>query len=144
MAIPLLGVLPKILQAAAKILGLDKVSDVVDALTKNSLTPEQQVALDAAAKEYSKDMRQLDIEEMKAVMSEAIAMIESPDKYVARARPTGLYVAYAATTALCIAAILNLPLDRTLILELILPLYGAQGYYMHLRTKEKMNGNGGD
>lgn len=142
MGIPLLGLIPKIIKAAAGILGVDSVKDVVDAIEGNKLTTDQRVALDAAAKQYEVEMRQIDTEQMKQFVSEAVAEITSPDKYTSRARPTGLYMAYALSLLVAIAMIAKIPIDRALIAEIILPMYSAAGYYMFLRTKEKMNGNG--
>lgn len=144
MGIPLLGLIPKIIKTAASILGVDSVKDVVDAIEGNKLTPDQRVALDTAAKTYEVEMRQIDTEQMKQFVSEAVAEITSSDKYTSRARPTGLYMAYALSLLVAIAMIAKIPVDRALIAEIILPMYSAAGYYMFLRTKEKMNGNGGD
>jgi len=141
---PLLGLLPKLIKTAAGILGVDSVKDVVDTLQNNKLTPEQRVALETALQQHEKEMRALDIEELKQVMSETSLMIQSDDKFVKRARPTGLYVAYACSVAMTVALIAQVHIDPTAILTLMGPLYGAQGYYMHLRTKEKMNGGSGD
>lgn len=144
MAFPLIGLLPKLLKTAGSILGVDSVKDVIDTLQNNKLTPEQRVQLELATKEYEKEMRQYDIEELKTVMSETSLMIQSDDKFVKRARPTGLYVAYACSIAMTVALIAHVKVDPTAILTLMGPLYGAQGYYMHLRTKEKMNGGSSD
>lgn len=141
MSIPILGPVLKIIKAAAGILGVDSVKDVFDAISKDKLTPEQRVALETAVLEQQKEMRQLDIEELKQVMSETSLMIQSEDNYVKRARPTGLYVAYACSIAMTIALLTGTTIDAVAILTLMGPLYGAQGYYMHLRTKEKMNDN---
>lgn len=134
MAIPIISLIPKIIKTAANVLGLSSINDVVDAITNNRMTPEQRVALELAMKEHEREMLEL-------VMSETNLMIASEDNYVKRARPTGLYVAYAISLGLAIALVLGVKVDATAILTLCGPLYGAQGYYMHLRTKEKMNGN---
>lgn len=144
MGFPIIGIAAKIIKAAAGVLGVDSVKDVVDAIQGNKLTPEQRLAIETATQEHEKEMRQLDIEELKEVMSETSLMIQSNDKYVARARPTGLYVAYSCSIAMVIALITGTHIDAAAILTLMGPLYGAQGYYMHLRTKEKMNGGNGD
>ena len=144
MAIPLLGLLPKVIKTAASILGIDSVKDIVDTLQGNKVTPEQQLALQTAMQEHEKDMRALDLDELKSVLSETNLMIQSDDKFVKRARPTGLYVAYACSLAMVAALISGAHMDAAAILTLMGPLYGAQGYYMHLRTKEKMNGGSGD
>lgn len=142
--IPLLGILPKIIKAAGSILGVDSVKDVVDAIEGNKLTPEQKVALDTATKQFEVEMRQIDTEQMKQFVAESVAEIQSSDKYVSRARPTGLYLAYALSAFVVIGMLTHLPIDRALVAEVIVPMYGAGGYYMYLRTKEKMNGNGGE
>lgn len=144
MGIPLISLIPKVFKAAAGILGIDSVKDVVDAINNNKLTPEQRVELEQAVQEHTKEMRQLDITELKEVMSETSLMIQSTDKYVARARPTGLYTAYVISLGLAAALVFGVQIDATAILTLCAPMYGAQGYYMHLRTKEKMNGGNGD
>lgn len=137
MGIPLISLIPKIVKTAGKVLGIDSLGDIVDALDKNRMTPEQRIALDAAMKEHEKEMLGL-------VLSETNLMIQSDDKYVKRARPTGLYVAYAISIGLSVALIFGVKVDAAAILTICAPLYGAQGYYMHLRTKEKMNGNGSE
>lgn len=141
MAVPLLSLVPKIFRTVGGILGLNSITDIVDAVSNNRLTPEQRVALDVALKEHEKEMRALDIEELKTVLSETNLMIASGDKYVARARPTGLYVAYVISIALTAALVYGTKIDAAAILTICAPLYGAQGYYMHLRTREKLNGN---
>jgi hypothetical protein len=137
MGIPIINIAGKIIKAAAGILGVDSVKDVVDAISNNKLTPEQRVAIEAAAQEHEKEMSEL-------ALSETNLMIQSEDKYVKRARPTGLYVAYACSITMTVALITGTHIDAAAILTLMGPLYGAQGYYMHLRTKEKMNGNGSE
>lgn len=151
MGIPLLGLIPKIIKTAAGILGVDSVKDVVDAISNNKLTPEQRQALELATLEYQKEMRAFDIEELKASLSESIAMIQSPDKYTSRARPTMLYAATFVTVLLCLSigvAILNsIHVDLGIagvVSSMLLPLWGAAGWYVHNRTKEKMNGNGSE
>lgn len=140
----LLKLIPNLLKAAAGILGVDSVKDVVDAISNNKLTPEQRVALDAAMKEHELAMKQVGLDELKTVLSETQLMLASQDKYVSRARPTGLYIAYTCSIAMTIALVTGTSVDAAAILTLMAPLYGAQGYYMHLRTKEKMNGGNGD
>jgi len=141
MAIPLLSLLPKALKAIAGILGVDSVKDVLDTLQNNRLTPEQRVALDAAMKEHEAEMARLNIEEMKAAMAESLAMIQSSDKFVARARPFGLYSFYLATLALVAASIAGAKVDPAAILTLLAPLAGVGGTYVYKRTQEKLNGN---
>lgn len=135
MGIPILGPILKIVKAAAGILGVDSVKDVFDTISQNKLTPEQRLALEALEKEHVREMTEL-------ALSETNLMIQSEDRYVSYARPTGLYVAYLGSIGLVVALIAGVSIDPTAILTLMGPLYGAQGYYMHLRTKEKMNGHG--
>jgi hypothetical protein len=144
MGIPLLGLIPKIIKTAASILGVDSVKDVVDAIENNKLTPEQRIALDTAAKQFEIESRQLDLEQMKQFVAEAVAEIQSPDKFTSRARPSGLYFAYVLSALVIVAQIFHIQIDRALVAEVMLPMYGAGGYYMFLRTKEKMNGSGGE
>lgn len=151
MAIPLLGLIPKIVKTAAGILGVDSVKDVVDALQNNKLTPEQRVALETATLDYQKEMRAFDLEELKTAVSESVAMISSPDKYVSRARPTMLYV--GSGVAAFIAFVMGVVIFKHTPVEwgavgaltsLLTALFGAGGYYIGQRTKEKMNGGGGE
>lgn len=141
MGIPIIGPVLKIVKAAAGILGVDSVKDVFDAISNNKLTPEQKLQLELAIQEHQKELRQLDIEELKTVMSETSLMIQSDDKFVKRARPTGLYVAYACSIAITIALIAAIKIDAAAILTVMGPLYGAQGYYIYNRTREKLNGS---
>lgn len=146
MGIPLISLIPKVVKVAASILGVDSVKDVVDALQNNKLTPEQRLALDAAEKQFEVEMRQADTEQMKQFVAEAVAEITSSDKFVSRARPAGLYLAYFFTGIVVVAAVFG-TLEKELIqsvLLLLAPFWGSGGYYMHLRTKEKMNGGNGD
>lgn len=141
MGISLLKVLPGVLKAAAKVLGLD-IGKAVEAIVGEQLTPEQQSALNLAMLDHEIAMKQIGLDELKTVLSETQLMLSSEDKYVSRARPTGLYIAYACSVAMTIALVTGTAVDAAAILTLMAPLYGAQGYYMHLRTREKMNGNG--
>jgi len=144
MGFPIISIASKVIKAAAGVLGIDSVKDVVDAIQNNKLTPEQRIAIETATQEHQKEMRALDIEELKQVMSETSLMIQSDDKFVKRARPTGLYVAYACSIAMTIALISGTHVDATAILTLMAPLYGAQSLYIYKRTQEKMNGGGGE
>lgn len=144
MAIPLLGLIPKIVKTAGSILGVDSVKDVVDALQNNKLTPEQRVALDAAAKEFANEQRQLDLEELRTMMSENLAMIQSEDKFVKRARPFGLYTFYVCTVALVVATVFGAKVDPTAILTILAPLAGVGGTYVYRRSTEKLNGGGSE
>src|SRR3954468_23146488 len=100
MGIPIISWIPKIIKVAASIIGVDSVKDVVDAIENDKLTPDQRVALDTAAKQYALEQRGFDLEEIKQAVTESVAMINSSDKYVSRARPTMLYAATAITVFL--------------------------------------------
>lgn len=140
MAFPLLTLVPGLLRTVAKFAGGDILGKAADTLENLAIPPEKQAEMALALQKHEEAMKQLSLEEMKTVLSESLAMVQSTDKYVARARPTGLYAAYLFTGAMIVAVIFQLPLDHALVAELVLPLYGAQGYYMHLRTREKLNG----
>lgn len=137
-----------ILSGAIKVVGKiipglgDKAKDVAEAIA--GAPPELRAAMQAELHEHEKAMKALSVEELKTVLSETQLMVQSDDKYIARARPTGLYIAYLCSVALAAALIFGVKLDAAAILTLMGPLYGAQGYYMHLRTKEKMNGGNGN
>ena len=143
MAFPLLKVLPKVLQTIGKIIGVDIFSQAGEVLSNIQVTPEQEQELQKALMEHEKALRQFDLEEVKTAMTESLAMIQSEDKFVSRARPTGLYIAYACTAALTIALIFQVKIDPVAVLTLMGPLFGAQGLYIYNRTKEKMNGGHG-
>lgn len=149
MGIQIIGWIPKIIKVAASVLGVDSVKDVVDALENNKLTPDQRVALDAATKQYALEMRGFDLEEVKSTMTQAIAELQSPDKYVSRARPTILYV--ASGISIFLAVVLGIVIIKHTTIEwgavgamssLLGTLFGVSGYYVGKRTAEKLNGNG--
>ena len=136
----LLSLLPGVLKTIAKVTGLDIVGKAAEALSSVSLSPEQQTALQAALLEHEAKMKALGIEEMKAAMSESLAMIASEDKYVKRARPTGLYIFYVVTAAIAIGMLFGVTVDPTAVLTLLAPLAGVTGTYVFRRTTEKLNG----
>lgn len=140
MNFPLLGPIGKIIKIAGSILGVDSVKDVVDAISNNKLTPEQKLQLEQAVLEHESEMRQFQIEELKTVMSESLAMIQSQDKFTSRARPALLYLAGLITTALAVAKIFGVEVNSDVI-WLIGPMWGQAGWYTWNRTKEKMNGH---
>lgn len=142
MGFPLLSLIPKIIKTAAGILGVDSVKDVVDAIEGHKLTPEQQLALETATQQYSIEMRQLDIDELKAMLSESLAEIQSTDKFVSRARPTGLYIFYAVSAGIAVGMLFGVKIDPTAVLTILGPLAGVGGTYVYKRTQEKLNGNG--
>ena len=134
----LLSLLPGVLKTIAKVTGLDAMGRVADVLA--SLPPDQQAAVQAALLEHEAKMKALGIEEMKAAMSESLAMIASEDKYVKRARPTGLYIFYVVTAAIAIGMLFGVTVDPTAVLTLLAPLAGVTGTYVFRRTTEKLNG----
>ena len=138
------SIIPGVLKAIGKITGLDIVNKAADALSTAQLTPEQQADLQKALIAETVQLRQLDIDELKTVMSESIAEIQSADKYVSRARPTGLYLFYLATFAITIALVLGVKVDSTAILATLGPLGGVGGTYVFRRTTEKLNGGGAE
>ena len=132
----LLTLLPGALRAVAKVTGLDIVGKAADALTNVPESPE----LRAALLEHEQEMKRLSIEELKVALSENLAMIGSADKFVARARPTQVYLAGFITAAIAVAMIFGAKLDTGAILTIIGPLWGNAAFYTHNRTREKMNG----
>jgi hypothetical protein len=138
----LIGLLPGVLLTVGKVLGIGGLDSAADAITSATMSPDLKVKLELALQEHEAEMKRLGIEELKTVLSETNAMIASPDKFVARARPTGLYVAYAISVALTVSLVAGLNIDPTAVLTICGPLYGAQSLYIHSRTKEKLNGGG--
>src|SRR5512146_1689384 len=98
----LLGLLPNVLRAVGKVLGIDVVKQAGDALAGATLSPEQQVAVQQALAQHEEKLRELGIKELKTALSENLAMIASPDRFVSRARPTMLYVATGITALLSV------------------------------------------
>lgn len=143
MALPLLALLPAALKTIAKITGLDIVGKAGDVLASTQLSPEKQAELQQAMLAHEAQMKALGIEEMKAAMSESMVMLGSDDKYVKRARPTGLYIFYAITAAIAVGMLLGVEIDPTAVLTILAPLAGVGGTYVYRRTTEKLGGNGG-
>src|SRR5512143_1720613 len=108
----LLGLLPTILKAVGKVLGIDVVKQAGDALAGAAIPPEKQVELQLALAAHEEKLKELGIEELKTVLSENLAMIASPDKFVSRARPFGLYTACLITTGMAVAEIAGVRLTR--------------------------------
>lgn len=142
MGIPLLKILPGALKAIAKVLGIGKLTEAADALENAQIPPEKQVELQQALIEQTTALRTLDVEELKVFMTEAIAEIQSPSRYVSWARPTGLYCFYFGSLALIVAMIFGVKIDLAPILGVLSPMAGVGGVYTYRRTTEKMNGNG--
>ena len=134
-----------ILGGAIKVIGKllpgvgNKVKDVVDAI--EGAPPEIRAKMAADLQQYQLAQRAFDLDELKAIMSESLAMVASPDKYVARARPTGLYIFYLVSAGIAIAMIFGVKVDPTAVLTVLGPLAGVGGTYVYNRTREKLNGN---
>lgn len=140
-ALSLLGLLPAVLRTVGKIIGRPAEADAIAGTVERAdIPPEKREELAAALASYEVQLRQLDVEALKAMISETTTMVQSGDKYVSRARPTGLYVAYAITVALAVGLIAGVDLDPTAILTILTPCWGASGYYMHLRSEDKRHG----
>lgn len=137
----LLALLPGVLKTVGGLLGIgDKVKAVTDALTASEGSPELRAQLEQALLVHEKEMRQIDVEELKTFMSEAIAEIQSEDKYVRRARPTGLYIFYVVSGAIAIGMLFGVHVDPTAILTILGPLAGVGGTYVYQRSQEKKVG----
>ena len=148
MGIPIISLLPKLLKAVASITGLDKLADAGNLLETAQIPPEKQAELELATLEFKKEMRGFDLEEVKQMVNESVAMITSPDKYTSRARPTMLYAATAITSFLVI--VVGVTIFKAVhidlgaigaIVSLMTPLWGAGGFYIYKRTQEKLNGS---
>lgn len=138
----LLGLLPGILKTVGKVLGIGKLNEAADELTKAQIPADKQAEIQQALIAQVAQIRQLDVDELKQVMSEALAEIQSPDKYVSRARPTGLYLFYLVSAGLATAIIFGIKIDPTAVLTILGPMAGVGGTYVYRRTTEKLNGNG--
>ena len=135
MAIDLGALLPelsKVLSAAADVIpGGSVLKDAAALLGSGTqLTPEQQLALQTEVDKHESDM-------LSALNAESIAEVQSPDKYVARARPTGLYIAYLCTLGMVGALVAGAKLDTGAMLTLLGPCWGQTAWYTYQRTQEK-------
>ena len=139
----LLSLLPGVLKTAAKVLGID-IEGAAKAIVGNTLSPEQQAALEAGLRVHEEEMEKLSIEKLKTLMSESLAMLASPDKYVSRARPTGLYIFYSVSAAIAVGMLFGVHIDPTAVLTILAPLAGVGGTYVYARTREKLAGGNGD
>jgi uncharacterized membrane protein len=140
--VSLLSILPGALKAIGKVLGLDVFGKAADALGSLSLSPEQQAALQQALQAHEEEMQRLSIEELKTVLSENLAEIASPDKFVSRARPFGLYTACVITAGMAVAEIFGVKIDTGAIVTLIAPMWGSAAWYSYNRTQEKIAAQG--
>lgn len=138
----LLGLLPGILKTVGKVLGIGKLNEAADELSKAQIPADKQVELQKALIDQVAQIRQLDVEELKTVMTEALAEIQSGSKYVSYARPTGLYCFYFGSLALIGAMLFGLKFDLAPIIGVLSPMAGVGGVYVYRRTTEKLNGNG--
>jgi len=130
--------LPAILKTVGSVLGLHAVTEAGNALAATQLTPEQSVALQTALAQHEEAMARVSLEELKTVMSESLAELESPDKYTSRARHTGLYIAYLGTSAIIAATIAGVHMDAGALLTLLAPMWGQAAWYSYNRTQEKL------
>lgn len=151
MAFPLLTLIPGLLRTVAKFAGGDILGKAADTLENLAIPPEKQAEMALALQKHEEAMEGFNLERMKQAVAESVAMIQSPSKYVSWARPTMLYAATAITTflAVCLGVVMlkHTPIDWGMvgaITSLTGPLFGAAGYYIGQRTKEKMNGGGGE
>lgn len=137
MPIPLLTLIPGVLKTVARVLGgNDVLKQAAETLENVAIPPEKLVEMQLALQAHEEKM-------MALANQESLAMIASEDKYVARARPTGLYLFYGCSVALIIAHIAGVKIDPTFVWSVLAPLGGTGGLYIWKRTTEKMNGNGG-
>lgn len=137
----ILDLLGPILKVAGKVLGIgDKVKEVADAI--EGAPPEVRAKIAADLQQHEQALKALSIEEMRVAMSESIAMVQSSDKYVSRARPTGLYIFYLVSAAIAVGMLFGVRIDSTAVLTILGPLAGVGGTYVYNRTREKLNGNG--
>lgn len=135
-----------VLRTAAKVAGVDiggdggvleKAASILDRVKE---TPEMRAEL----LKHEEEMKRLATEEMHVANEEALAMIASQDRFVSRARPTGLYLFYGCSVALVLAHIAGVKIDPGVVTTILLPLGGTGGLYIWKRTAEKMNGGHGD
>src|SRR5256885_16807806 len=142
----ILGILPGLLKVIGDVTGIKILGDASNALAATQLTPEQQAAVEKATRDYQAQMAQIGLDTFKTAMSEALAEIQSTDRYTSRARPTGLYIFYLCSGAIVGAMLLGLKIDPTAILTVIGPLAGVGGTYVYQRTREKIASvsNGGN
>lgn len=149
-----LGILSGAIKTVGGILHVPGADALADAIKPENIPPEKQAELQAALMVHEEKMKALGIEElktqiegfkattddMKVALSESLAMIQSQDKYVSRARPTGVYAATAITAALAIGEICGAKIDSGAMIYLLAPLWGNSMWYATQRTKEKISG----
>lgn len=147
-----LGILSGAIKTVGDILHFPGADALANAIKPENVPPEKQAELQAALLVHEEKMKALGIEElkvqieafkastedMKVALSESLAMIQSPDKYVSRARPTGVYAATVITAALAIGELFGQHFDTGAMITLLAPLWGNSMWYAAQRTKEKM------
>ena len=101
------------------------------------MPPEQRVA-------FETKMAEIGLEEFKTEINAKVDLmkteIQSKDKFIGRARPTGLYIYYLVTVVAVVALVAGIELDTGALVTIVAPLAGFGGWYTHNRTKEKVNG----
>ncbi len=132
----------KLLGGAAKILGsvfgVD-LSAIEKALEKDDLSPQQRVML----QDHTIRLKELALEEVQTEVNAKLelmkAELEQEDKFVKRARPTGLYVSYLVSLGLAVALIAGADIDPAAVLTILGPVMGFSGWYTYQRSQEKLN-----
>lgn len=144
----LLGLLPGLLRTVGQVTGLPLLSQAADAIGgAPPLSPEQQAAMQSALQAHEEKLRELGIEQskvdtdaLKALLAESIAMIQSSDRFVSRARPSQLYAFVAVNLVIVPALIFGWHPDQVQ-MEAIgfveVALGGNAAWYQKLRTEDK-------
>jgi CRISPR/Cas system-associated protein Csm6 len=135
------AILLKLIPDALKLLagkfgpsGGEVLRDAATMLTARESDPEMQRAL----AELDLEKLKVDAGIVESAETTDRVMIASEDKYVSRARPTGLYIYYLVTLAITGGLLWGKQIDPTAILTLVGPLTGTAAFYIHKRTMEKM------
>jgi len=141
-----LDILKGALSIVGDLTGLDILKNASKAI--ETIPVEKQAELQTALMAHQEAMASVEIqklgvenEALKIQISEALAMVNSGDKFTSRARPFGVYAASVVTMAMGGAMIFGVALDTGAIATLLTPLWGSAAYYTYNRTKEKVNGN---
>ena len=101
------------------------------------LPPEQRVNFELQLKQLSLQEFQTEINAKVDLMKAELAQ---EDKYVKRARPTGLYIFYVAALTVTVALVAGVSMDTGAILTILGPLGGYGGWYSFNRSQDKRNG----
>lgn len=131
-------ILGDVVGVVGDVLHVDIIKQAGNAIKGHDTTPEELAKLDTALQQFQLAMRDKDIEELKLTISESIAEISSADKFVARARPFGLYCASILTIAVGVALICGRVIDTGAIVTVIGPMWMQGAWYTYNRTKEKL------